>query len=438
MYLTVKNQLKNLSVREYKTLRTLCRLSKNLFNEAMYSIRQYYFSERKYLRYENNYHVCKVSENYQALGTEIAQQTLKVVDRCFKSFFALINKAKSGSYQFNIINLPHYLKKEGWFSLIIPRIKIKDGAFVLPMSRDFKRKHGELRFTIPPQIADKEIKEVRIHPRNKARFFEIEYIYEQPEMKADVDADKFLGVDLGLDNLASCVTSEGASFILDGKQIKSYNRLYNKENARLQSIKDKQYIKGITVRQYLNLRKRNARINQAMSTAARRIISYCIIHRIGNIVVGCNPEWKQSIHLGDITNQNFVQIPYGKLREKLEYLCELYGIRYAEQEESYTSKASFFDGDDLPVYNADNPQSYTFSGRRITRGQYRTSSGYVLNADVNGALNILRKSKLVNLRVLQNRGCVSQPQRIRVFWSGSMRAQTLGHMPNFAESHCHC
>ena len=438
MYLTVKNQLKNLSVREYKTLRTLCRLSKNLFNEAMYSIRQYYFSERKYLRYENNYHVCKVSENYQALGTEIAQQTLKVVDRCFKSFFALINKAKSGSYQFNIINLPHYLKKEGWFSLIIPRIKIKDGAFVLPMSRDFKRKHGELRFTIPPQIADKEIKEVRIHPRNKARFFEIEYIYEQPEMKADVDADKFLGVDLGLDNLASCVTSEGASFILDGKQIKSYNRLYNKENARLQSIKDKQYIKGITVRQYLNLRKRNARINQAMSTAARRIISYCIIHRIGNIVVGCNPEWKQSIHLGDITNQNFVQIPYGKLREKLEYLCELYGIRYAEQEESYTSKASFFDGDDLPVYNADNPQSYTFSGRRITRGQYRTSSGYVLNADVNGALNILRKSKLVNLRVLQNRGCVSQPQRIRVFWSGSMRVQTLGHMPNFAESHCHC
>ena len=126
-----------------------------------------------------------------------------------------------------MVQLPHYLSKEGWFSLIIPRIKIKDGAFVLPMSRDFKREHGELRFTIPPQIADKEIQEVRIHPKNKARFFEIEYIYEQPEVQADVDADKFLGVDLGLDNLASCVTSEGASFILDGKQIKSYNRLYN-------------------------------------------------------------------------------------------------------------------------------------------------------------------------------------------------------------------
>ena len=185
-----------------------------------------------------------------------------------------------------------------------------------------------------------------------------------------------------------------------------------KENARLQSIKDKQHIKGITARQYLNLRKRNARINHAMSTAARWIISYCLLHRIGNIVVGRNPDWKQSINLGGVTNQNFVQIPHGKLREKLKYLCELYGINYFEQEESYTSKASFFDNDDLPVYNADNPQSYDFSGRRITRGQYRTSSGYIVNADINGALNILRKSKLVNLRVLlqahkgQNRGCV--------------------------------
>ena len=434
MYLTVKNQLRHLSASKFETLRTLCRLSKNLYNEALYSIRQYYFVEHKYLRYENNYHVCKDSHNYKALGTEIAQQTLKVADRCFKSFFALISKAKSGLYQFNMVRLPHYLSKEGWFSLIIPRIKIKDGAFALPMSRDFKKEHGELRFTIPPNIDGKEIKEVRIHPRNHARFFEIEYIYEQPEVQIDVAPDKFLGIDLGLDNLATCVTSDGASFIIDGKQIKSYNRLYNKENARLQSIKDKQHVKGFTQRQYLNLRKRNARINYAMSAAARRIITYCINNRIGNIVVGCNPDWKQHIHIGDVTNQNFVQIPHGVLRDKLAYLCELYGIRYIEQEESYTSQASFFDDDPMPIYNADNPQSYTFSGKRTTRGQYRAASGYILNADVNGALNILRKSKLVNLRVLQNRGCVSQPRRIRIFWSGSNQVQTLGRIPNFTES----
>ena len=131
-----------------------------------------------------------------------------------------------------------------------------------------------------------------------------------------------------------------------------------------------------------------------MSTAARRIISYCLTHRIGNIVVGCNPDWKQSIHLSKVTNQNFVQIPHGKLREKLAYLCELYGIRYIryiEKEESYTSKASFFDNDALPVYNADNPQNYTFSGRRITRGQYKTASGYVFNADINGGIKYIEK-----------------------------------------------
>ena len=261
----------------------------------------------------------------------------------------------------------------------------------------------------------KEIKEVRIHPRHNAQFFDIEYIYLQPETKADVDTDKFLGIDLGLDNLATCVTSEGASFIIDGKQIKSYNRLYNKENARLQSIKDKQNIKGLTARQYRNLRKRNARINHAMCVAAKRIIAYCINHRIGNIVVGYNLDWKREINIGNRNNQNFVQIPHGKLREKLAYLCELFGINYIEQEESYTSKASFFDNDNLPVYNADNPQSYTFSGQGITRGQYKTLTGYVFNADVNGALNILRKSKLVNLIVLQNRGCVNQPQRIRLY-----------------------
>ena len=157
-----------------------------------------------------------------------------------------------------------------------------------------------------------------------------------------MNAEKFLGIDFGLNNLATCVTSDGSAFIVDGKKLKSYNRLYNKENARLQAPKDKQCIRGITRRQYLNLRKRNRRVNHALSVAARRIVNYCVENRIGNIVVGYNSDWKREINIGKQNNQNFVQIPHGKLREKLNYLCELYGIRYAEQEESYTSKASFF------------------------------------------------------------------------------------------------
>ena len=415
MYLTVKNQLRGLSSKEYEALRELCRLSKNLYNEALYSVRQYYFAERKYLRYEGNYHVCKTSENYALLQTDVAQQTMKVVDRCFCSFFSLLKKAKSGSYQFKQCRIPHYIPKDGYFMLIIPRIRVKDGLFMIPSSRVFKKEHGDISVAIPKILDGKTIKEVRILPKHNAQFFEIEYVYEQEEYQHEFDSSKFLGIDLGLDNLATCVTNDGASFILDGKQLKSYNRLYNKENARLQSIKDKQKIKGITKQQYLNLRKRNRRVNQVLSTASSKIVRYCIDHKIGNLVVGYNPMWKKEINIGKTNNQNFVQIPHGMFRSKLEYLCELHGIKFIEQEESYTSKSSFFDNDQLPSYNADNPQEYEFSGKRISRGQYRTKSGYVFNADVNGALNILRKCNLVSLRALQDRGCVSQPHRVRLF-----------------------
>ena len=415
LYLTTKNQLRGLSKNDYEILRLLCRLSKNLYNEALYSVRQYYFTEKKYLRYEDNYHYCKSSDNYKLLNTDIAQQTMKAVDRSFKSFFGLLALAKQGLYPFEDISIPHYRPKDGYFSLLIPRAKIKNGAFAIPVSLEFKKRYGTVTIHVPEMLWDKPIKEIRIHPKCNGRFFEIEYVYEKPEVSVPLNPGKFLSVDLGLDNLASCVTDDGASFIIDGKQIKSYNRLYNKENARLQSVKDRQGIKGNTKRQYLNLRKRNRRIRHGMSVAASRIIRFCIDNEIGNLVVGCNPEWKQGINIGKQNNQNFVQIPHGTLRTKLSYLCQLYGIRYIEQEESYTSKASFFDNDPIPVYDPENPTNHTFSGKRISRGQYRSKNGIVINADINGALNILRKCNLIDLTVLQNSGCVSQPQRIRLF-----------------------
>lgn len=412
MYLSVKQQIAGMSVREYQTLRLLCRLSKNLYNESLYSVRQFYFAEKKYLNYVANYHVCKNSENYKSLGTDIAQQTMKMVDRAFKSFFACLKSDKVQK-----VHLPHYLDKEGFFSLILPaaHVTFKDGFFILPMARAFKKEHCELKFQVPPQIDSKSIKEIRIHPKHKAQFFELEFVYNKEPIETDLDTEKFLGIDLGLDNLATCVTSDGSAFIVDGKNLKSYNRFFNKINAKLQAPKDKQGIRGITRRQYLNLRKRNRRVNHAMSVAARRIVNYCIENRIGNIVVGYNPDWKREINIGKQNNQNFVQIPHGKLREKLKYLCELYGIIYVEQEESYTSKASFFDNDFLPAYDANNSQPYKFSGIRITRGQYKSATGIVLNADVNGALNILRKCSLISLIALQDRGCVNQPRRIRLF-----------------------
>lgn len=151
-----------------------------------------------------------------------------------------------------------------------------------------------------------------------------------------------------------------------------------------------------------------------MSKAARIIINYCITNDIGTLVVGYNETFQQGSNLGKRTNQNFVSIPYGKLRDKLQYLCKLNGIAFVKQEESYTSKASFWDKDDIPVYNEDNPKSYVFSGKRVHRGLYKCSNGKTLNADVNGALNILRKSSVVSLETLYGRGEVDTPVRIRV------------------------
>ena len=151
-----------------------------------------------------------------------------------------------------------------------------------------------------------------------------------------------------------------------------------------------------------------------MNKAARKVIDCCITNDIGTLVVGYNETFQRNAHIGKQNNQNFVNIPYGQLRDKLEYLCELNGIAFVKQEESYTSKSSFWDKDDIPVYNADNPGDYIFSGNRIHRGLYKTASGKTINADVNGALNIMRKSSVVDMNILYGRGEVDTPVRIRV------------------------
>ncbi|WP_336004953.1 transposase, partial [Fusobacterium polymorphum] len=160
--------------------------------------------------------------------------------------------------------------------------------------------------------------------------------------------------------------------------------------------------------------KRNNRINDYLSKAARIIINYCLNNDIGKLVLGYNEDFQRNSNIGSINNQNFVNIPYGKLRDKLIYLCKPYGIEFKLQEESYTSKASFFDGDEIPIYDKENVQEYIFSGKRIRRGLYQTSTGKLINADCNGALNILRKSKVVDLSILYNRGELNTPKRIRV------------------------
>lgn len=385
-----------------------------MYNVALYNVRQYFFSERKRLTYESNYHLSKENENYKLLNTDIAQQTMKVVDRSFKSFIGLLQAVKTGMYK-QKVQIPKFLPLDGYFVLILPRIEVKeDGYFKVPMSKAFQSQFGAVRLRFPERLKGKDIKEVRIHPKYKARFFEIEYVYKQEPEPKQVDPNIALAIDFGVDNLATCVTSTGASFIVDGKPLKALNQWYNKQNAYLQAKKDVQSIKGITERQARLLINRNNFVKDYLNKTARYIIDYCITNRIGKLIVGYNPGIRQDANMGGRNNQNFVQIPHYSLRQKFEGLCKRYGFEFVEQEESYTSKASFLDGDDIPVYNADNPQKYKFSGRRYLRGLYRSKSGRLLNADVNGAVNILKKSKhnLDLQRVFS--GLLASPLRISI------------------------
>ena len=394
MYLTQSNVIRGLSKEEYSILRETCQYSNNLYNVALYNIRQYYFQDKKFLKYEENYHVCKENENYGLLQAGVSQQTLKVADRSFKSFFNLIKKAKSGEYRFKDIKMPRYREKGGMFNLILSTnaINIKNGFLTVPMSRKFSKLHGgrQVKIPFPERLENKTIKEVRICPIYHGRYFKIQYCYLQEKEPQDVSVDNVLAIDIGLENLAACVTNTGTAFIMDGRKLKSINQYWNKQKAYYQGIADKQRQK---------------------KTHRRSIFVRFGGHQNFRLT---NGDFKRSMNLGKITNQQFTQISFGSLRETLEGLCERYGMRYIEQEESYTSKASCLDLDDIPVYNPGQPYTGAFSGKRVHRGLYQFADGRIANADVNGAANILRKSK-------QNfdfeelcKGLLGSPLRIRV------------------------
>ena len=411
MYLTIKQQLKHLRKEEYLILKDMTHTAKNLYNVALYNIRQHFFKTGKYLNYYDNYQICKNNENYKKINSNMSQQILKEVDGSFKSFFELL-KIKKQVGNSGRVSIPKYLDKDEYFTLVIGFVRINANKLILPYSNSYKKNHKPIVITIPPNLKDKKIKEIRIIPKLLGRYFEIQYTYEVEINQSELNKQNALSIDLGINNLATCVTNRGKTFIIDGRRLKSINQLYNKKMAKYQSIKDKQRIKVITNKQAAITRKRNNQVNDYISKACRRITNYCIENDIGILVLGYNDNIQDKINIGRVNNQNFVNIPIGQIRSKLKYLCKLYNITYTEQEESYTSKASFFDGDEIPTIGDNIKMS--FSGNRVKRGQYNTYSGKKVNSDINAALNILKKSKVVDLSILYNRGEVDTPLRIRI------------------------
>ncbi len=418
-YLTQSNQVKGLTKGEYEALREMCRYAKNWYNVGLYSIRQDFFAEGRVLRYESNYQAVKDNENYAGLQAGVSQQILKMVDRSVRSFCNLLKKAKHGEYRFHAVRIPQYLDKNDYFPLILSTnaIVIKNGYLQVPMSRAFQRLHPDwerIKIPFPSRLAGKTVKEVRILPMEKARFFTVQFVYKAEEPpQPNLSTDKALAIDLGLDNWATCVNStEGSSFILDGKSLKSSNPQYNARMAQLQSIFDQQKYPRSEQMARITM-NRNNQVHDYMLKATRYLINYCRKHQIGTLIVGYNLDWTRAMNHGTRHNQNFVQIPYGPLRNQLENLCQRDGIRYVEQEESYTSQASFLEGDPMPIWNGRH-QTVTFRGQRVKRGLYRAANGQTLNADVNGGGNILRKSnhRLDFERVA--RGLLANPLRVKL------------------------
>ena len=206
MYLVIKQQLKHLSKDEYKISRELCHIAKNLKNEAIYNVRQNYFENQDYLTYNKNYGLLKTSDNYKMMNSNMAEQIIREVDKNFKSFFGLLRLAKKGECSFEDCQLPHYLPKDGYTTLLIGMVRINRNKLLLPYSNVYRKSHQSIEFTLPLVLVGKTVKEIRIIPRSNARFFEIQYVYEAECIQRNLNKNKALAVDVGVNNLVTAVT----------------------------------------------------------------------------------------------------------------------------------------------------------------------------------------------------------------------------------------
>ena len=387
----------------YKDLDNLCFLSKNLYNQALYRIRQQFFDDKTFKNYYKlNRELHDENQvDYRALPANSSQETLKLVNQNYSSFFKSVQKHIKG------VKIPGYLDKTKGRQIVVynhmtlPSHLLEKGIVKLPKTN------------IQFRTKQKNIRQVRIVPKNN--YIVLEVIYDATIKELLKDNKRYMSIDLGIDNLASCSSNVTKSFIINGKPVKSINQYYNKKKAKLQSeLKNKQ--NKNTSKQIQNLTlKRNNKIKDYFHKASRYIVNQLVNQSINTLIIGKNDGWKQETNIGKKNNQNFVNIPHQMFINQLKYKCQLEGINVIEQEESYTSKVSFFDNDFIPVYGQKD-ELFKSSGKRIKRGLYKTSNGLVVNADINGSLNIMRKylnEVCDDLISPANRGLVMNPVKIQ-------------------------
>ena len=402
-------------------LEYLCQQSGKLYNSGVYLARQTFFKTGKLLTgkfdlsFESSVAKSMVAKS---LPSTPMQQTLMSVTEAFKSFKELRDLYLKGQLHFKP-KPPGYLTGSKLFKVAYPnsgglRPKLVGNQLRFSLGLTVRRWFGvsELFLPMPSNLDFSKVKEFTILPKNGA--FYLEMSYEVEKQQHNLDIGQALSIDLGTaDNLAACVDTLGNSFLIDSRAMKAMNQLGNKKVATRKEGKPEGYwdnwLDRIT-------RKRNHQMRDGINKAAKLIANHCLKSGIGTLIVGWNEGFKSNSNLGKVNNQKFVQMPLGKLKNRLKKLCNLHGIRFVETEEAYTSKASFLDGDSLPKYG-EKPSGWKASGKRIKRGLYRSANGRIVNADLNGAANILRKvaSKLgVNLDQLGRRS-LTTVARVRLW-----------------------
>ena len=390
----------------YPTLKEMSKVSKDLYNQALFEVKARFQETGEILSYPKLDRIMKTktnlegSINYRLLPSQVSQQTLRLVDQNIKSFFkARADYQEKKDKYLSPPQFPNFLPKDGHFVLAFTNQKAKINTNgVIQLKRDMVIHIPEEEFEKYQQYfikrEGKKIKalfnQVRIVPKFNAQFFNIEIVYHKDEVNEALDINRYASVDIGVNNLITLIDTAMAEEdrppqIVNGRPIKSINQFYNKKRAFLQSSISQIGKKVSHALSHLT-DWRNEKINDYMHKASRFVVNHCLDNNVGQIVIGKNNGWKREIHIGKRNNQNFVSIPFDKLIKQIQYKAQLVGIKVTITEESYTSKCSALDLEAIGKH-----EDHAYAGKRVKRGLFRTSSGLLINADVNGALNILRK-----------------------------------------------
>ena len=366
----------------FDLIKELCHLSKNLYNACLYDVRQYYFETKSYRPWKLQKSIFIKNDNpdYYALQSNLAGEVFKQVGEQFISFFN--NKSNKKK------KIPKYKDKNGYNLVVFPKLAISKQIEFDEDKQTYTYTLCKRSYNLKIKSTKSNIKIVKFVYDEANDLIKCFKIYEVKQPKLKKDNSRYFSIDPGLNNIVSIYNNIGIRPLLyNGRPIKSINQYYNKTNAKLKSelpvsIKSSKRLKQLSF-------KRNNKIGYEMHKISTHIINEAIKNNISKIIIGNNVGWKNEINIGRRNNQNFVNIPHTKLFNQLLYKGLLNGIEVVFTEESYTSKASFFDKDELPVYGEND--NHKFSGRRISRGLYKDSKGNLWNADLNGGGNIMRK-----------------------------------------------